>query len=268
MAEASRDLGAAAALSALLELMRQLRDPRGGCPWDRAQDFATIAPYTIEEAYELQDAIEQADPKAIADELGDLLFQVVFHARMAEERGWFDFAVVARGIADKLQRRHPHVFGDQPLQNAAELNAQWEQGKRRERAARGQHGVLSGVPLALPALIRATKLGKRAASVGFDWPDAHGARAKLDEELAEFDASVRAANTVAMADELGDVLLSIASLARLHGLDAEQALRSANAKFQRRFETMERLLAERDMSYQSLTAGQWDELWNQAKASE
>ena len=268
MADARGDRGAAAALSALLELMRQLRDPHGGCPWDRAQDFATIAPYTIEEAYELQDAIEQADPKAIADELGDLLFQVVFHARMAEERGWFDFSVVARGIVDKLQRRHPHVFGDQPLRTTADLNAQWEQDKRAERAARGQRGVLSGVPLALPALIRATKLGKRAAGVGFDWSAAQGARAKLDEELAEFDASVRAANPAAIADELGDVLLAIASLARLHGLDAEQALRSANAKFQRRFETMERLLAERDMSHQSRSAAQWDELWNQAKAAE
>ena len=252
-------------LAALLELMQRLRDPVSGCPWDRAQTFASIAPHTIEEAYELQDAITQAEPRAIADELGDLLFQVVFHARMAEEQGWFDFAAVARGISDKLKRRHPHVFGDDQLTDLAGLNMQWEQGKRGERAARGQSGVLAGVPLALPALIRAGKLGKRAASVGFDWPDASGARSKLDEELAEFDASVRAGDRAAMEDELGDVLLSLTSIARHHGIDPEQSLLHANRKFERRFAAMEQLLAAREGAPEDLSLEQWEALWNAAK---
>jgi nucleoside triphosphate diphosphatase len=253
------------ALAALLELMQRLRDPQTGCPWDRAQSFASIAPHTIEEAYELQDAITQAEPRAIADELGDLLFQVVFHARMAEEQGWFDFAAVAHGITEKLQRRHPHVFGDKKLADLADLNVQWEQGKTAERAARGQSGVLSGVAVALPALIRACKLGKRAANAGFDWPDASGARAKLDEELAEFDASVRSGDPVAMDEELGDVLLSLTSLARHHGINPEQSLRQANLKFERRFAHMEQLLAARQLAPEALGLEQWDTLWNEAK---
>ena len=256
---------AAEALAALLHLMERLRDPVNGCPWDRAQSFASIAPHTIEEAYELQDAITLAEPRAIADELGDLLFQVVFHARMAEELGWFDFAAVAHGITEKLRRRHPHVFGDEKLADVAGLNVQWEQGKRAERAARGQSGVLAGVPMALPALLRASKLGKRAASVGFDWPDASGARAKLDEELAEFDASVRTGDPAAMEDELGDVLLSLTSVARHHGINPEQSLRQANLKFERRFAAMEQLLAARQLAAENLSPEQWDALWNQAK---
>jgi ATP diphosphatase len=254
-----------AALAALLELMRRLRDPQTGCPWDRAQTFASIAPHTIEEAYELQDAITQAEPRAIADELGDLLFQVVFHARIAEEQGWFDFAAVARGITEKLRRRHPQVFGAEQRTDLADLNVQWEQGKSAERAARGQSGALAGVAVALPALLRAGKLGKRAASVGFDWPDASGARAKLDEELAEFDASVRAGDREAMADELGDVLLSLSSLARHHQLNPEQSLRQANFKFERRFAAMEQLLTQRGSAPAALSAAQWDALWNEAK---
>jgi nucleoside triphosphate diphosphatase len=256
---------ATAALATLLELMRRLRDPQTGCPWDRVQTLASIAPHTIEEAYELQDAITQAEPRAIADELGDLLFQVVFHARMAEEQGWFDFAAVARGISAKLQRRHPHLFGEEKLADLADLNVQWERGKRAERAAHGQSGVLAGVAVALPALIRASKLGKRAASVGFDWPDASGARTKLNEELAEFDASVRDGDQAAMADELGDVLLSLTSVARHHGINPEQSLRQANLKFERRFANMEQLLAARQLVLEALGPEQWDALWNEAK---
>jgi ATP diphosphatase len=256
---------AGSSLEALLELMKQLRDPEHGCPWDRLQDFSSIAPYTIEEAYELQDAITQANPEAVADELGDLLFQVVFHARIAEERGWFDFAAVARGIAEKLRRRHPHVFGASQAADFGDLNQRWEQGKRDERAARGHLGVLAGVPIAMPALIRAVKLGKRAASVGFDWPDASGARAKLNEELAEFDASVCSGDQLAMEDEFGDVLLSLTSLARQHRIDPEQALRKANSKFERRFAAMEGQLATGQQAPQALDLEQWDALWNQAK---
>lgn len=258
------------ALPALLVLMARLRDPSGGCPWDRAQDFATIAPYTIEEAYELAAAIERMEPERIRDELGDLLFQVVFHARLGEERGWFDFEAVARGIHAKLVRRHPHVFGDAPSGQAAVLSQRWEADKRAERAARGEGGTLADVPLALPALTRAAKLGRRAAQVGFDWPAPDGARRKLDEELAEMDAAAREAAVnpavrPALEDELGDVLFSVVNLARLHGLDPEGALRAANAKFERRFAMMEALAREQQIDIQGLDANAWEQLWVQAK---
>ena len=264
-------------LQALLELMARLRDPQRGCPWDRAQDFASIAPYTIEEAYELAAAIERADAARIRDELGDLLFQVVFHARIAEERGWFDFAAVARGIHDKLVRRHPHVFGagadaDAPAADAATdtLSRGWEAAKQAERAARGETGTLADVPLALPALTRAAKLGRRAARVGFDWPAADGARVKLDEELAELDAAVAAASRDParrgeLEDELGDVLFSVVNVARLHGLDPEAALRAANAKFERRFAAMEEVARAGGLELASLTPEAWERLWQRAK---
>ncbi len=257
-------------LQALLALMARLRDPQGGCPWDREQDFASIAPYTIEEAYELAAAIEHADPARIRDELGDLLFQVVFHARLAEERGWFDFADLARGIHDKLVRRHPHVFGDAARVADGALSRSWEAGKRAERAARGESGTLADVPLALPALTRAAKLGRRAAQVGFDWPAADGARLKLDEELAELDAAAAAvarepARRAELEDELGDVLFSVVNVARLHGLDAEGALRAANAKFERRFATMESVARDEGLALDSLTPDAWEQLWQRAK---
>jgi len=263
------------ALTALLALMARLRDPERGCPWDREQTFSSIAPYTIEEAYEVAEAIERADREQLRDELGDLLFQVVFHARMAEEHGWFDFANVATAIHDKLVRRHPHVFeGTHPT--PLELVRAWEEQKAQERAllaARGAPGdstVLAGIPVALPALTRAAKLGRRAARVGFDWPDAREVHAKVLEELHELDAALSAASgapadTAACAEELGDLLFAIVNFSRHLKLDAEQALRAANAKFERRFARMEALARERGLTLTALSAAQWDALWREAK---
>ena len=272
MSEAER------ALTALLELMARLRDPERGCPWDREQSFSSIAPYTIEEAYEVADAIERGDPQHLRDELGDLLFQVAFHARMAEERGWFNFAAVARSIHDKLQRRHPHVFaGTSP--SPEELVRVWEEQKAQERAesaggARAAEGaVLGGLPKALPALTRAAKLGRRAARVGFDWGDASQVRAKVQEELEELDRALAAAAgrgakeraQEAVADELGDLLFSIVNWSRHLELDAEAALRAANAKFERRFAAMEMLARARGLELKELSAAEWDALWREAK---
>ena len=265
------------ALGALLALMARLRDPQRGCPWDREQTFSSIAPYTIEEAYEVADAIERGEREALRDELGDLLFQVVFHARMAEERGWFDFAAVATTIHDKLVRRHPHVFaGASPTPQ--ELVRAWEEQKAQERAASagpepaGEGTVLAGVPRALPALVRAAKLGRRAARVGFDWPDAREVRAKVLEELHEMDGALAAgeaggAGSAAgvVADELGDLLFSIVNWSRHLQLDAEAALRAANVKFERRFATMESLARARGLDLENLSAAEWDALWCEAK---
>jgi nucleoside triphosphate diphosphatase len=269
-------------LDALLALMRALRDPVHGCPWDREQTFRTIAPFTIEEAYEIADAIEREEPERVRDELGDLLFQVVFHARLAEEQGQFDFAAVARGIREKLVRRHPHVFGalsEGRAIDAAGLHAAWEAHKEQERAAAGRRGTLADVPLALPALSRATKLGRRAGRVGFDWPDSAGVRAKIDEELAEIDAALAetGAPTLAasagapseeVAEELGDLLFTVAQWARRLHVDPEHALRGATLKFERRFERMEQLAAARDWRLSDLSAAEWDMLWNAAKAAD
>ncbi|HUL47651.1 MAG TPA: nucleoside triphosphate pyrophosphohydrolase [Steroidobacteraceae bacterium] len=263
------------ALEALLTLMARLRDPQRGCPWDLKQTFETIAPYTIEEAYEVADAIERGEHQRLRDELGDLLFQVVFHARMAEERGWFDFAEVAESIHGKLVRRHPHVFAGASIE-PQHLPREWEAQKAREReqaaGADGERGTLAGVPRALPALVRAAKLGRRAARVGFDWPDAAGVRAKVDEELGELDAALAAGGEPAgggaggdVAAELGDLLFAVVNLSRHLELDAEAALRNANAKFERRFGNMERLAAERGLVLERLSAAQWDELWTETK---
>ncbi len=261
------------AIEALLTLMARLRDPQRGCPWDLKQTFDTIAPYTIEEAYEVADAIERGEHERLRDELGDLLFQVVFHARMAEERGWFDFADVAESIHTKLVRRHPHVFGGAAVE-AQHLPREWEAQKAREREQAagdaGDRSTLSGVPGALPALVRAAKLGRRAARVGFDWPDAAGVRAKVDEELGELDAALEGGGTGSgagseAAAELGDLLFAVANLGRHLELDAEAALRSATAKFERRFRNMERLAAERGLALERLSAAQWDELWRETK---
>jgi nucleoside triphosphate diphosphatase len=272
MSEAER------ALTALLELMARLRDPERGCPWDREQSFSSIAPYTIEEAYEVADAIERGDPQHLRDELGDLLFQVAFHARMAEERGWFNFAAVARSIHDKLVRRHSHVFaGTSP--SPEELVRVWEEQKAQERAesaggARAAEGaVLGGLPKALPALTRAAKLGRRAARVGFDWGCASQVRAKVQEELEELDRALAAAAgggakehaQEAVADELGDLLFSIVNWSRHLELDAEAALRAANAKFERRFAAMEALARARGLELKELSAAEWDALWREAK---
>lgn len=254
-----------AGIAELLALMRTLREP-GGCPWDRAQDFSSIAPYTIEEAYEVADAIARHDLERLRDELGDLLFQVVFHARMAEEQGHFDFDDVARGIHDKLVRRHPHVFAQPGAADDAELQRSWEAQKARERAARGVAGVLADVALSLPALARAAKLGRRAARVGFDWPNAAGVRTKIAEELAELDRAAAGGSAADMAEELGDLLFTIANWARHQALDPEQALRAACLKFERRFAHME-LEAERTgVLLETLSPAQWDELWSHAKS--
>ncbi len=265
------------AMTALLELMARLRNPDNGCPWDQKQTFATIAPFTIEEAYEVADAIERGDPVQIRDELGDLLFQVVFHARMAQERGWFDFAQVATAIHEKLVRRHPHVFGDVSAANDAELSKRWEEMKARERAEAGggQVGTLADVPRGLPALIRAAKLGKRAGRVGFDWPDARGVREKVSEELREVDEAVAAAGDRAGAgaspevvEEMGDLLFALANWSRHLKLDAEEALRAANSKFERRFRGMEVMARERGLALERLSPEEWEGLWEEAKKAE
>jgi len=257
------------ALERLLEIMRRLRAPQGGCPWDREQDFASIAPYTIEEAYEVAEAIARGTPKELEAELGDLLFQVVFHAQMGSERGWFDFASVAGAISDKLTARHPHVFGGAEIADAAEQTRAWEEHKARERAARGgaAPSEVADVPLALPALARAAKLGKRAGRVGFDWPEASGVRAKIDEELAESDEAVRESSdgNARRTEELGDLLFAVANWSRHLGVDPEEALRLANQKFERRFRAMEALARQRSLTLASLDAAAWDALWNEVK---
>ncbi|HEV7313611.1 nucleoside triphosphate pyrophosphohydrolase [Sphingopyxis sp.] len=217
----------------LLAIMRQLRNPDGGCEWDLAQSFTTIAPYTIEEAYEVSDAIAGGDPAAICDELGDLLFQVVFHSQIATDDGLFGFDDVANAISDKMERRHPHIFGDRKTDD---VRQQWEQIKAAERAADGPTSALAGVALTLPALLRAQKLQGRAARVGFDWPDTDAPRAKIDEELAEVAA---AADDAERHEEVGDLLFAVVNYARKLGVDAEGALRDANLKFARRFAAME-----------------------------
>jgi MazG family protein len=265
------DAAAGRAVARLLAIMRRLRAP-DGCPWDREQDFASIAPFTIEEAYEVAEAIARNEPAALESELGDLLFQVVFHAQMGSERRWFDFASVANAISDKLTARHPHVFADAPVGDARQLNRVWEDLKARERAMRGASSgespsELADVPLALPALARAAKLGKRAGRVGFDWPDASGVRGKIDEELREID-ELAPDERGRRAEELGDLLFATANWARHQGLDPEESLRLANAKFERRFRAMETLARGRGLSLNGLSAADWDGLWEEVKSQE
>ncbi len=250
----------------LLDLMARLRHPTDGCPWDVRQDFASIAPYTLEEAYEVADAIERRDFDDLRLELGDLLLQVVFHARMAEEAGLFDFEDVAAGICEKLLRRHPHVFADARFDTDAERSAAWEQAKADERAGRNE-GVLDGVARALPALRRAQKLQQRAARVGFDWPDLAPVLDKLDEELAEVREALDAGDRDAVADELGDLLFVMANLARHLKVDAEDALRRGNAKFERRFAYIEAALRDAGLRAEDCTLAQLDALWDAAKAA-
>ena len=237
--------------------MQRLRDPEHGCDWDGAQDFGTIAPYTIEEAYEVADAIARGDMADLKDELGDLLFQVVFHSRMAEEAGLFALPDVVASISDKMERRHPHVFGD----SAGGHEQHWERLKAVEREAKGEAGALDGVAAGLPALLRAEKLQKRAARTGFDWPDSSGARAKIDEEIAEIEAATPAER----AEEVGDLLFAVVNWARHLGVDPEAALRLANAKFERRFKAME---AEAGAAFAGLALEAKEELWLSAKRAE
>jgi len=256
-------------LPRLLGIMRALRDPLTGCAWDREQTLASIAPHTLEEAYELAEAVAADEPARIRDELGDLLFQVVFMARIAEERGWFVFDDVAGAIGEKLLRRHPHVFATPTPLSAAQQTQAWETVKEMERQAAGEQGALGGVARALPALTRAVKLGKRAARVQFDWPDAAGLRSKLDEELGEFEETlVQAQGAARQHEELGDLLFVIANWARHLDLDPEAALRGANAKFERRFAHMEQAAAAAGTALQTLDAAAWERLWQQAKAAE
>jgi ATP diphosphatase len=259
---------AQAEIARLLDVMARLRDPAAGCPWDLAQDFATIAPYTIEEAYEVADAITRQDFSALPDELGDLLFQVVYHARLAEEAGHFAFADVARAIADKMVRRHPHVFGDAEVRDAAAQSSAWETQKAAERAARAEFGALAGVPLGLPSLTRAEKLTKRAARVGFDWSDAAQVLDKLDEEVAELRAELAGADPARLADELGDMLFVMANLARKLGLDPETCLRGANDKFARRFGAVEHSLADQGRTPADATLAEMEAAWHAAKQAE
>ncbi len=243
----------------LLAVMAQLRDPNGGCEWDLAQDFASIAPYTIEEAYEVADAISGGDPAAICAELGDLLLQVVFHSQIAKDAGLFGFDDVATAISDKMERRHPHIFGDRQTDD---VRKQWEQIKADERAADGPKGALAGVALSLPALLRAQKLQSRAARVGFDWPDINGPRDKITEELAEVAA---AEDDAARHEEVGDLLFAVVNYASHLGVDAETALRDANLKFARRFGAMEDRAGG---SLSGLSLDAQEAHWQAVKASE
>ena len=250
---------ASSALARLIAIMARLRDPATGCSWDVAQTFETIAPYTIEEAYEVADACLSGDLSALKDELGDLLLQVVFHARIAEEQGAFAFADVANAIATKMVRRHPHIFEDPAIGGG---HSQWETIKDDERkATSADPSAVAGVALALPALMRAEKLQKRAASTGFDWPDSDGARDKIFEELDEVEA---AANAAEREEELGDLLFSVVNYARKLDIDPEVALRAANAKFERRFRRME---AQAGEAFAGLTLIDKEALWDEAKRS-
>lgn len=245
-------------LDRLLRIMAHLRDPERGCEWDTAQDFSTIAPYTIEEAYEVADAIERSNMEDLRGELGDLLFQVVFHARMAEEAGHFAFRDVAKTIADKMEERHPHIFGDE---DGVMEEGRWEDLKAAEREAAGTKGALDGVALALPALLRAQKLQKRASRHGFDWPDVTGPRDKVLEEIEE----LAGAPSDEIEEEAGDFLFAAVNLVRAYGVDAEGALRAANAKFERRFRAMEEL-AGGDFAARDLDAQ--EALWQEVKRRE
>lgn len=248
--------------------MATLRDPARGCPWDREQDFGSIAPYTIEEAYEVADAIDRDDLEDLRDELGDLLLQVVFHAQMARELGAFDFGDVVAAISAKMVRRHPHVFGGEPIDTAEAQRAAWESHKEKEREliAAGPPSALDGVGLALPALTRAEKLGKRAGRVGFDWPDVEGVLHKASEELAEVDAARRAGSQQAVAEEVGDVLFTVVNLARHLRVDPEEALRAANRKFDRRFRRLEQAIRAAGLEWSDYSAAGLDALWQSAKS--
>ncbi len=253
----------------LLEIMRRLRDPENGCPWDIEQDFSTIAPYTIEEAYEVADAIEREAWDELKGELGDLLFQSVFHAQMATERGLFTFDQVADTMSDKMVARHPHVFGDENRDKSAEQQTRdWEVVKAAERASKDQSGTLDGVALGLPALLRAVKLQKRAARVGFDWPDISQVVDKIVEEAGELAEAREKLTQTEIEEEFGDMLFVIANLARHLKIDPEAALRATNAKFTRRFEGVEAKLAARGKTPADSDLAEMDALWDEVKAEE
>jgi ATP diphosphatase len=263
--EASRDI------TRLIEIMAALRTPGSGCPWDLEQDFATIAPYTLEEAYEVADAIARGDLADLREELGDLLLQVAFHARMAQEQGAFDFGDVVETITQKLLRRHPHVFGEARGLSPQEVEALWDRIKREEKAgkpAAKEHGALAGVPVTLPALTRALKLQQKAGKVGFDWNDPMAVLAKIREEADEIEAAIRTRERSEAAAETGDLLFAVVNLARHLDADPEAVLRATNQKFERRFASIERALAARGKTPGESTLAEMDTLWNEAKAAE
>jgi ATP diphosphatase len=258
-------------IARLLEIMAALRTPESGCPWDLQQDFSSIAPYTIEEAYEVADAIERGDFEHLKDELGDLLLQVVFHARMAEERGVFDFGAVVETITAKLLRRHPHVFGDLGRHSPAEVEGLWARIKAEEKRARGavpSQSVLANVPVALPALTRALKLQEKASSVGFDWNDPRAVLAKIREEADEIERALDSGSKSETASEIGDLLFAVVNLARHASADPETALRQTNAKFERRFRFIEERLTEMGRTAAESSLEEMDRLWGEAKAAE
>ena len=252
----------------LIEIMARLRDPETGCPWDVEQNFATIAPYTVEEAYEVADAITRDDLVDLKDELGDLLFQVVYHARMAEEAGAFGFADVVAAICDKMIRRHPHVFGEAEVADATAQTRAWERHKEAEKAESGRRhdSVLDGIPVGMPGLARAQNIGRKAARAGFDWDDARGVLDKLDEELDELRRARAGAGVV--EEEIGDVLFTLVNLCRHEGIDAESALRHANAKFERRFRRLEERVAGSSRRMTDMDLPELERLWREAKGDE
>jgi ATP diphosphatase len=257
-------------IARLIEIMAALRTPGSGCPWDLEQNFATIAPYTLEEAYEVADAIARGDLAHLKDELGDLLLQVVFHARMAQEEGIFDFGDVVEAITTKLIRRHPHVFADAEGRTAEHVKGMWERIKADEKAERGEApaGALAGVPVALPALSRALKLQNKAGAVGFDWNDARAVLAKIREEADEIEAALDAGEQAESAAEVGDLLFAVVNLARHLNADPEGVLRATNVKFERRFASIERALAAHGKTPKQATLAEMDALWDAAKAAE
>jgi MazG family protein len=251
----------------LRAIMARLRDPVSGCPWDLEQDFRSIAPYTLEEAYEVVDAIERDDPAELQDELGDLLFQVVFHAQMASERGWFNLDDVIGSICEKMLRRHPHVFANEQVEDAEAQTRAWEVHKARERGE--QDSALDGVPAALPALTRAYKLQQRASRVGFDWPSIHGVSDKVEEELEELNAEItRQADIDALMDEAGDLLFAAVNLVRHAGVDPERALRKGNSKFTRRFRQVESFMRDAGQPITEADLDTLDFYWEKAKEQE
>jgi ATP diphosphatase len=258
-------------IARLIEIMAALRDPESGCPWDLQQDFASIAPYTIEEAYEVADAIQRGDLEHLKDELGDLLLQVVFHAQMAEERGAFDFGAVVEAITSKLLRRHPHIFGGVGRHLPAEVESLWARIKEEERQARGDspaQSTLANVPVTLPALTRARKLQEKASSVGFDWNNPRAVLAKIREEADEIEHALDRGYKCEIASEVGDLLFAVVNLARHASADPEAALRGTNAKFERRFRFIEQRLKEKARTPAGATLEEMDTLWDQAKAAE
>lgn len=255
-------------MDTLLGIMAALRDPEKGCPWDREQDFGSIAPYTIEEAYEVADAIDRDDLAELRDELGDLLFQVVFHAQMASELGAFNFGDVVQAISEKMLRRHPHVFGAEQTLTADDQRIAWENIKAGERAVGGDTSAIAGIGQALPALSRAGKLGKRAARVGFDWPELDGVIAKMHEELEELLAARDTGEPAAAEEEIGDLLFTAANLARHLHVDPEHALRAANRKFELRFRAVEALLKAADSDWSGKSPEELDQLWQTVKSGE